>query len=137
MSSASSSTAVVPDTAVFNTSRDMYPLSAMEWKNQMVMANAGLAQDDSLTKVIETVNTPHNYGQVNVKESTDVHLGNKTYIHGPVTINQFISPAKLEDDKDEEDGQEANEDVEGFENPAFASDKEENAGEIVHKFKCM
>ncbi|XP_078042315.1 peptidoglycan-recognition protein LC isoform X2 [Augochlora pura] len=33
---------------------------------------------------------PSNFGEVRVKNSTNVHLGNKTFYKGPVTIKQFV-----------------------------------------------
>lgn len=42
---------------------------------------------------------PSNFGDVCVKNSTNVHLGNKTFYKGPVTIKQFVytNPAATQD----------------------------------------
>ncbi|KAG7196373.1 hypothetical protein KM043_016629, partial [Ampulex compressa] len=41
---------------------------------------------------------PSSFGDVCVKNSTNVHLGNKTFYKGPVTIKQFVyaSPAAIQ-----------------------------------------
>ena len=40
-----------------------------------------------------------NFGNVRVKNSTNVHLGNKTFYKGPVTIKQFVytNPTSIQD----------------------------------------
>ncbi|KAL6434563.1 hypothetical protein ACFW04_006140 [Cataglyphis niger] len=42
---------------------------------------------------------PSNFGDVCVKNSTNVHLGNKTFYKGPVTIKQFVytNPAAIQE----------------------------------------
>lgn len=42
---------------------------------------------------------PSNFGDVCVKNSTNVHLGNKTFYKGPVTIKQFVytNPTPVQD----------------------------------------
>ncbi|XP_071564582.1 peptidoglycan-recognition protein LC-like [Temnothorax nylanderi] len=42
---------------------------------------------------------PSNFGDVCVKNSTNVHLGNKTFYQGPVTIKQFVytNPIPIQD----------------------------------------
>lgn len=42
---------------------------------------------------------PSNFGDVCVKNSTNVHLGNKTFYKGPVTIKQFVytNPTPIQD----------------------------------------
>lgn len=42
---------------------------------------------------------PSNFGDVCVKNSTNVHLGNKTFYKGPVTIKQFVytNPTSIQD----------------------------------------
>lgn len=42
---------------------------------------------------------PSNFGDVCVKNSTNVHLGNKTFYKGPVTIKQFVytNPIAIQD----------------------------------------
>ncbi|XP_011156167.1 peptidoglycan-recognition protein LC isoform X1 [Solenopsis invicta] len=42
---------------------------------------------------------PSNFGDICVKNSTNVHLGNKTFYKGPVTIKQFVctNPALVQD----------------------------------------
>lgn len=44
---------------------------------------------------------PSNFGDVCVKNSTNVHLGNKTFYKGPVTIKQFVytNPTPIEEAK--------------------------------------
>lgn len=43
---------------------------------------------------------PSNFGDVCVKNSTNVHLGNKTFYKGPVTIKQFVytNPTSIQDE---------------------------------------
>jgi len=43
---------------------------------------------------------PSNFGDVCVKNSTNVHLGNKTFYKGPVTIKQFVytNPTPIQDE---------------------------------------
>lgn len=43
---------------------------------------------------------PSNFGDVCVKNSTNVHLGNKTFYKGPVTIKQFVytNPTLIQDE---------------------------------------
>ncbi|XP_011150487.1 peptidoglycan-recognition protein LE isoform X2 [Harpegnathos saltator] len=52
---------------------------------------------------------PSNFGDVCVKNSTNVHLGNKTFYKGPVTIKQFVytSPASVQDANKLEAGSQA------------------------------
>ncbi|XP_012532094.1 peptidoglycan-recognition protein LC [Monomorium pharaonis] len=40
---------------------------------------------------------PSNFGDVCVKNSTNVHLGNKTFYKGPVTIKQFVYTNPIQD----------------------------------------
>jgi len=42
---------------------------------------------------------PSNFGDVRVKDSTNVHLGNKTFYKGQITIKQFIytNPTSIQD----------------------------------------
>lgn len=42
---------------------------------------------------------PSNFGDICVKNSTNVHLGNKTFYKGPVTIKQFVytNPTSIQD----------------------------------------
>lgn len=49
---------------------------------------------------------PSNFGDVCVKNSTNVHLGNKTFYKGPVTIKQFVytSPTSIQEASKFEDG---------------------------------
>ncbi|RLU18494.1 hypothetical protein DMN91_008851 [Ooceraea biroi] len=64
-------------------------------------------QSICLSIAVETANgdlvlpsaDPSSFGDVCVKNSTNVHLGNKTFYKGPVTIQQFVytNPALVQD----------------------------------------
>nr|XP_012138566.1 PREDICTED: peptidoglycan-recognition protein LC-like isoform X2 [Megachile rotundata] len=65
-----------------------------------------------------------NFGDVRVKNSTNVHLGSKTFYKGPVTIKQFVytNPISVEDN-DSVKSNERNSNVNGFN-----SNKENSTG---------
>ncbi|XP_077301951.1 peptidoglycan-recognition protein LC-like [Arctopsyche grandis] len=74
--------------------RDVYALAPARWDVQHPEdpnQEEALPPDEALTHIIESTNTAHNFGQISVAESNEIHFGNKTFIHGPVTIKQFIS----------------------------------------------
>lgn len=53
---------------------------------------------------------PSNFGDVCVKNSTNVHLGNKTFYKGPVTIKQFVytNPIPIQDESKLDTSRDAN-----------------------------
>jgi len=55
---------------------------------------------------------PSNFGDVCVKNSTNVHLGNKTFYKGPITIKQFVytnsTPIQKADELDASRGSDVN-----------------------------
>lgn len=57
------------------------PIPAIVQRQQVSTANGDLVLPNA---------DPSNFGDVCVKNSTNVHLGNKTFYKGPVTIKQFV-----------------------------------------------
>lgn len=47
-------------------------------------------QDESMEVVPANEQPVGNFGNIVVKDSSDVHFGNKTFYQGPVTIKQFL-----------------------------------------------
>ncbi|XP_026670043.1 uncharacterized protein LOC108625779 isoform X1 [Ceratina calcarata] len=62
------------------------------FKQEVVSANGNLVLPNADTS---------NFGDVRVKNSTNVHLGNKTFYKGPVTIKQFVYTNPTIQDLDE------------------------------------
>lgn len=66
------------------------PTSIIQQRQEVATANGDVVLPNA---------DPSNFGDVCVKNSTNVHLGNKTFYKGPVTIKQFVytSPNSTQD----------------------------------------
>ncbi|KAL1130486.1 hypothetical protein AAG570_011734 [Ranatra chinensis] len=53
-------------------------------------------EDDSVPSVTPPISAT--YGEIVIRDSTDVHIGNKTFYNGAVTIKQFVFPPKGEEE---------------------------------------
>lgn len=84
---------------------DVEEADGSDWVANLPVPSAAIVQQH---QAVATANgnvvlpnaDPSNFGDVCVKNSTNVHLGNKTFYKGPVTIKQFVytNPALLEDE---------------------------------------
>ncbi|XP_011642065.1 peptidoglycan-recognition protein LC-like [Pogonomyrmex barbatus] len=74
------------------------------WITNLPISSTIVQQHQSVTTangdVVLPNADPSNFGDVCVKNSTNVHLGNKTFYKGPVTIKQFVytNPIPIKDE---------------------------------------
>lgn len=70
-----------------------------------------------------------NFGDVRVKNSSNVHLGNKTFYKGPVTIKQFVytNPVSVQENGNVKDDNEQAHDANGSTSSAAKEDSTANS----------